>query len=64
MPEIASPNSNPNRDGTNPRTKAYDYLNPEYVGLVLDQHYSVKANRRLLIWSLLSLECWLVNFLA
>lgn len=40
----------------------YDFLRPAYVAQVLDQHCSGQINRRLLIWSLLSLEWWLQGF--
>jgi len=45
-----------------PRARIYEYLSPEYVGAVLDEHCSGHSNRRLLIWSFLSLEWWLRNF--
>jgi asparagine synthase (glutamine-hydrolysing) len=47
-----------------PKSRIYDYLAPEYVTQVLDQHCSGKANRRLLIWSFLSFEWWLRNYLS
>jgi asparagine synthase (glutamine-hydrolysing) len=53
-----------NRELRNPRARIYEYLSPEYVGQVLDQHCSGAANRRLLIWSFLSLEFWLRNFMS
>ncbi|HEX6511510.1 MAG TPA: asparagine synthase (glutamine-hydrolyzing), partial [Chloroflexota bacterium] len=46
-----------------PRARIYDYLQPEYVTGVLDQHTSGQANKRLLIWSLLSFEWWCRTFL-
>jgi asparagine synthase (glutamine-hydrolysing) len=46
-----------------PKARIYEYLAPAYVEGVLDQHCSGKANRRLLIWSFLSLEWWLRKFL-
>ena len=52
-----------NRLLRNPKAKIYDYLNPEYVGRILDQHCSGTVNRRLLIWSLLSVEWWLKTFM-
>jgi asparagine synthase (glutamine-hydrolysing) len=52
-----------NRLLRNGKARIYDYLEPRYVGEVLDQHCSGKANRRLLIWSFLSLEWWLRQFL-
>lgn len=45
------------------RARICEYLNPAYVQQVLDQHCSGQANRRLLIWSLLSFEWWLRKFL-
>jgi asparagine synthase (glutamine-hydrolysing) len=45
-----------------PRARIYDFINPDYVTQVLDQHCAGQVNRRLLIWSLLSLEWWLANF--
>lgn len=44
------------------RARINEYLNPDYVEQVLDQHCSGRANRRLLIWSLLSFEWWLRRF--
>ncbi len=44
------------------RARINDYLNPEYVGAVLDEHCSGQVNHRLLIWSLLSFEWWLRSF--
>lgn len=41
----------------------YDFLDPGYVAGVLDEHCSGRANRRLLIWSLLSFEWWCRAFL-
>ena len=52
-----------NRLLRNQKARIYDYLAPKYVEGVLDQHCSGKANRRLLIWSFLSLEWWLRKFL-
>jgi asparagine synthase (glutamine-hydrolysing) len=52
-----------NRLLRNGKARIYDYLEPRYVGEVLDQHCSGKANRRLLIWSFLSLEWWLRQYL-
>ena len=52
-----------NRLLRDPRARIYDFLQPAYVGGVLDQHCSGTSNRRLLIWSLLSFEWWLRNFL-
>ncbi len=41
-----------------------EYLNPEYVRQVIETHSSGVANKRLLIWSLLSFEWWLKQFIT
>ncbi|NUL83146.1 MAG: asparagine synthase (glutamine-hydrolyzing) [Armatimonadetes bacterium] len=51
-----------NRLLRSPRARIYDLLQPAYVESALDQHTSGQANRRLFIWSLLSLEHWLRRF--
>ena len=48
----------------NPKAALYEFLNPDYILQVLDEHCSGKANRRLLIWSLLSFEWWCRSFLG
>jgi asparagine synthase (glutamine-hydrolysing) len=53
-----------NRVLRNPKALIYEFLTPEYVSGVLDQHCSGHVNRRLLIWSLLSFECWCQHFLS
>jgi asparagine synthase (glutamine-hydrolysing) len=53
-----------NRLLRDPKARIYDYLSPAYVTDVLDQHCSGVGNRRLLIWSFLSLEWWLRNYLS
>ncbi len=40
----------------------YDYLQFDFVQSLLEEHFSGKQNRRLLIWSLLCLEHWLKRF--
>jgi len=45
-----------------PKARICEYLNSSYVEKVLDEHMSGRANRRLLIWSLLSFEWWLRKF--
>jgi len=40
-----------------------EYLNPEYVKKVIDLHCAGVHNARLLIWSMLSFECWLKTFM-
>lgn len=39
-----------------------EYLNPEYVQQTIETHRSGAENKRLLIWSLLSFEWWLKQF--
>jgi asparagine synthase (glutamine-hydrolysing) len=46
-----------------PKAMIYEFLNPEYVADVLDEHCSGRTNRRLVIWSLLSFEWWLRKYL-
>jgi asparagine synthase (glutamine-hydrolysing) len=46
-----------------PEARINQYLQPCYVRDKLDEHTSGKVNRRLLIWSLLSLEWWLRSFM-
>lgn len=53
-----------NRLLRNPRAHLYEFINPAYVQRVLDQHCTGQVNRRLLIWSFLSLEWWLANYLC
>jgi asparagine synthase (glutamine-hydrolysing) len=48
----------------NPRAHVYEFVNPAYVDAVLRQHCAGQVNRRLMIWSLLSLEWWLTHFVA
>jgi asparagine synthase (glutamine-hydrolysing) len=45
------------------RALIYDFLQPAYVHGVLDDHQAGRANRRLLIWSLISFEWWLRTFM-
>lgn len=48
----------------NPRATIYEFLDRDYVKAVLDDHTSGRHNRRLLIWSLLSLEWWCRAYLS
>lgn len=52
-----------NRLLRNPQAAIYEFLTPVYVSKVLDEHCSGRVNRRLLIWSFLSLEWWLRTFI-
>ena len=45
------------------KARINEYLNPEYVRQVIETHSSGAENKRLLIWSLLSFEWWLKQFL-
>lgn len=53
-----------NRLLRDPKAMIYDYLAPEYVTAVLDEHCSGRTNKRLLIWSLLSFEWWCRCFMG
>lgn len=53
-----------NRLLRNPKAMLYEFLTPEYVAKVLDEHCSGRVNRRLLIWSLLSFEWWCRKFMT
>ncbi|HEV3261793.1 MAG TPA: asparagine synthase (glutamine-hydrolyzing) [Gemmataceae bacterium] len=53
-----------NRLLRNPKAMIYELVTPDYIGEVLDQHCSGQVNRRLLIWSLLSLEWWLRGYFS
>lgn len=46
-----------------PKAKLYEFISPKYVSNILDEHCNGKVNHRLLIWSLLSFECWCRLFL-
>jgi asparagine synthase (glutamine-hydrolysing) len=48
----------------NPNANINEYINPELLKNMVDKHLKGKENRRLLIWSLLSLEKWCESFLA
>lgn len=41
-----------------PRARIYDFLDRQAVQTLIDDHLSGRENRRLLIWSLLSVEQW------
>ncbi len=47
----------------NDKAQINEYLNPEYVRRVIETHNSGAENKRLLIWSLLSFEWWLKQFI-
>lgn len=41
------------------KARIYNFMDRKYVNLLLEEHFSGKKNRRLLIWSLLYFEYWL-----
>jgi asparagine synthase (glutamine-hydrolysing) len=45
------------------RARIYEFLDPTAVRALVDDHLEGRENRRLLIWSLLSLENWCQAFL-
>ncbi len=45
-----------------PTARIHEYVERSFVEEVLREHKSGRANRRLLIWSLLSFETWLRRF--
>jgi asparagine synthase (glutamine-hydrolysing) len=45
------------------RARIYDYFDPAVVQSLVDDHLSGRENRRLFIWSLLSVEHWCRTFL-
>ena len=45
------------------KARINEYLNPKYVRQVIETHSSGVENKRLLIWSLLSFEWWLKQFI-
>lgn len=46
-----------------PNARIYEFLRPDTVEILVQQHLQGKTNRRLLIWSLLSFEWWCRSFL-
>ena len=46
-----------------PRARIYDYLDRSTIHALVEDHLEGHTNRRLLIWSLLSLEEWCATFL-
>jgi asparagine synthase (glutamine-hydrolysing) len=47
-----------------PKARIYGYLYPGYVKRRLEEHITGKFNHRLFIWSLLSFEWWLRQFMS
>jgi asparagine synthase (glutamine-hydrolysing) len=48
----------------NPEARIYQFLNPSFVLTKIEEHTAGKVNHRLLIWSLLSFEWWLRQFIT
>lgn len=46
------------------QARIYQYLNPQAVQALVDEHLQGKQNRRLLIWSLISIEWFLRNYVS
>jgi asparagine synthase (glutamine-hydrolysing) len=46
-----------------PRARIYEFLRPDTVKELVNEHLSGQQNRRLLIWSLISFEWWCRSFL-
>jgi asparagine synthase (glutamine-hydrolysing) len=44
------------------QARIYEFLDRDAVGRLIEEHTSGQANRRLLIWSLLSFETWCATF--
>jgi asparagine synthase (glutamine-hydrolysing) len=47
----------------NKKTACHDYINPEYIEHIIDEHINKRINHRLLIWSFMSFEWWCKLFL-
>ncbi len=47
----------------NNNARIYDYLDQNSVQRLIGEHLEGKQNRRLLIWSLLNFECWLMKYM-
>jgi asparagine synthase (glutamine-hydrolysing) len=47
-----------NRVVDDPKSRIYEFMDPKAVHKLVDAHMSGAENKRLLIWSLLSLESW------
>ncbi len=45
------------------RARIYEFIEPDVAQALLNEHFSGRRNRRLLIWSMLCFEWWLRKFL-
>lgn len=48
----------------NKKAQIYEFLDADVVGRLVDDHFEGRTNRRLFIWSLLSIEHWCRTFLS
>ena len=47
----------------NERARIYEYMDRDFIRLLIDEHLQGKTNRRLFIWSLLNFEWWLRSYI-
>ncbi len=47
----------------NKKTISSEYINPDYIKKIIDEHINHRINHRLLIWSLMNFEWWCRIFL-
>lgn len=47
----------------NKKSLSSEFINPEYIALIVDEHIHKRINHRLLIWSLMNFEWWCRIFL-
>jgi asparagine synthase (glutamine-hydrolysing) len=47
----------------NKKTVSTEFINPEYIKKIVDEHINQRINHRLLIWSLMNFEWWCRLFL-
>jgi len=47
----------------NRKTVSSEYINPNYVEHILNEHINKKINHRLLLWSMMNFEWWCRIFL-
>jgi asparagine synthase (glutamine-hydrolysing) len=45
------------------KTVSADYINPDYIKKIVDEHMNQRINHRLLIWSFMNFEWWCRIFL-
>ena len=47
----------------NKKTVSSQFINPEYIEKIVDEHINKRINHRLLIWSFMNFEWWCKLFL-